>query len=66
VEHALQHLVDDGLLAPQPLEPMAHVMSGSIIQAGQAIAAADDPAAARALYGTALATMAQALTRGAG
>lgn len=63
VEHALQHLVDDGILAPQPLEPIAHVMSGAIIQAGQAIAAADDPAAARAEYGRALATMAHAIAK---
>lgn len=57
VEHALQHLLDDGTLAPQPLEPIADVMSGAMIQAGQAIAASPDPAAARAAYGRAMATM---------
>jgi len=66
VEHALEHLVDDGLLQPQPLEPIAHVVSGAIIQAGQAIASAPDPAAARAAYGQALAVLADGLVSGAG
>lgn len=64
VEHALQHLVDEGTLPDQPLEPIAHVMSGALIQAGQAIAAASDARAARASYGQALATVTAALSNG--
>ncbi len=64
VEHALQHLLDDGTLAPQPLEPIAVVMSGAMIQAGQAIAASPDPKAAREAYGQALSTMVAGIMSG--
>ncbi len=64
VEHALQHLVDDGTLQEQPLEPIADVMSGALIQAGQAIAASADPKAARAAYGGALAVMVAGIMAG--
>ena len=57
VTHALEHLVDDGTLAPQPLSPLADLIAGALVQAGLAIANADDAAAARADYAQSLQTL---------
>ncbi|ABS63823.1 transcriptional regulator, TetR family [Parvibaculum lavamentivorans DS-1] len=61
--HALQHLVDEGWLAPQPLEPVASLIAGALMQAGLAIANADDPAEARKIYGRGLETLVEGFTR---
>ena len=37
-----------GLIAAQPVEPLAHVLFGALTEAGMVVARADDPAAARA------------------
>ena len=63
IGHALEHLVDEGLIPDQPLEPLADVISGAAMQAALAIAKAQDPAAARKIYG---ASLAQLLRRLAG
>lgn len=63
IGHALEHLVDEGLIPDQPLEPLADVISGAAMQAALAIANAQDPAAARKIYG---ASLAQLLRRLAG
>lgn len=63
IGHALQHLVDDGVLPLQPLEPLADVISGATMQAALAIAASEQPTEARRTYG---ASLAQLLDRLAG
>jgi hypothetical protein len=54
IGHALQHLVDEGLIPPQPLEPLADVISGAAMQAALAIATSDQPKKARKIYGASL------------
>jgi AcrR family transcriptional regulator len=54
LHHALQHLVDERLLAPQDLQAMIDLLSGALQQAALGIAAADDPEAARAGYAAGL------------
>jgi AcrR family transcriptional regulator len=44
----LQGGMDAGLLAPQPVKPLAHLMLGAMGEAGMVIANATDPVAARA------------------
>ena len=50
VTHSLEHLVDEGILPKQPLEPLADLIGGSLMQAGLAIANAERPEAARRVY----------------
>ncbi len=52
--HALEHLVDEGLLSEQRLEPLADLIAGAVMQAGLAIANASDPKKMRHLYGESL------------
>jgi AcrR family transcriptional regulator len=47
--HALEHLVEENVLPAQPLEPLADVISGAILQASLAMAASSDEAE-RAAY----------------
>jgi AcrR family transcriptional regulator len=42
----LQALIDAGEIEPQPVEPLARILTGALIEAGIAIAEADDPDAA--------------------
>lgn len=51
---ALQGLLDAGLLEPQPVEPLAHVLLGALSEAGLVIAQAEDVQAARAAVGASL------------
>jgi AcrR family transcriptional regulator len=54
IGHALEHLVEEGLIPEQPLEPLAEVISGAAMQAALAIAESDDARAARETYGASL------------
>ena len=47
VSFGLQNAIDRGVLAPQPVRPLAHLLMGAMAEAGMVIANADDPAAAR-------------------
>jgi AcrR family transcriptional regulator len=40
--------IGTGLIAAQPVEPLAHVLFGALTEAGMVVARADDPGAARA------------------
>ena len=40
--------IDAGLIAVQPVEPLAHVLFGALTEAGMVVARADEPGAARA------------------
>ena len=50
----LQGLIEAGLLEPQPVEPLAHMLLGALSEAGLVIAEADDPVEARATVGASL------------
>jgi AcrR family transcriptional regulator len=54
VEGGLQAAVDAGLLEPQPVRGLAHVLIGAIDEAALYVATADDPAAARTEVGAVL------------
>src|SRR5215208_5475209 len=47
VSFGLQNAMDRGVLAPQPVRPLAHLMMGAMAEASMLIANAEDPAAAR-------------------
>ena len=48
--HALEHLVEAGRIGANQVAPLADMLFGALSQAGVAIGAADDPAAAREAY----------------
>jgi len=50
----LQALLTAGLLEPQPIDPLAHLLLGALSEAGLVIAQADDRQAARAAVGGSL------------
>ena len=50
---ALQVAIDAGVIKSQPVEPLAHLVLGAVIQAGMVVARAQDPAASRAEMRTA-------------
>lgn len=64
IGHALQHLVDEGHIPPQPLEPLADVISGAVTQAALAIATAPNRKKARRIYGASLSQLLQRLVGG--
>ena len=51
---ALQGLMDAGLVEPQPVEPLAHMLLGALSEAGLVIAGAEDAQAAREAVGRSL------------
>jgi AcrR family transcriptional regulator len=51
VQMALQNLIDAGLIEPQPVESLAHLMLGAFTEAGLLIARAEDRVVARAQVG---------------
>lgn len=61
IGHALQHLVDEGLIPKQPLEPLADIISGAAMQAALAIATSDQPRKARKVYGASLSQLLERL-----
>jgi AcrR family transcriptional regulator len=54
VQAALRVAIDAGALRAVPLEPLAHVLMGGLIEAGLLVATAPDPVAARRQVGKAL------------
>ncbi|MGH2599631.1 MAG: TetR/AcrR family transcriptional regulator [Dehalococcoidia bacterium] len=51
---ALQGLMDAGLLEPQPIDPLAHMLLGALGEAGMVIAEAEDAQVARRDVGASL------------
>jgi AcrR family transcriptional regulator len=51
---ALQGLMDAGLIAAQPVEPLAHLLLGALSEAGMVIARAEDVHSTRATVGAAV------------
>lgn len=60
----LQAAMDAGSIRPLPLEPLAHMMLGALVEAGLVVAHADDPASARREMGEALAGVIEGLATG--
>ncbi len=54
LDHALQHLVDEGIIPAADMGPISDLLAGALQQAGLGIAAAEDVEAARAQYSAAL------------
>jgi AcrR family transcriptional regulator len=58
---ALQNLIDQEAIEPQPVEPLAHAILGTLIEAGLYVARADQVDVARAEMGTVLRRMLEGL-----
>ncbi|RIQ36733.1 TetR/AcrR family transcriptional regulator [Jiangella rhizosphaerae] len=43
LREALQAVIDDGVIAPQPVEPLMHLLSGAMNEAALWLARSDDP-----------------------
>jgi len=54
ISSVLRELMDAGLIAPQPVEPLAHLVLSAVLEAAMYIARADDIPAARKEMGTSL------------
>jgi AcrR family transcriptional regulator len=54
VQFGIQSLIDAGLIAKQPVDPLAHLVIGALSEAAVVIAQAEDTTAARAEMGAAL------------
>lgn len=62
VRAGLEGAMSAGAVAPQPVDPLAHVVLGALIEAGLVVAHAEDPVRARADMSGALRTMLDGLT----
>jgi AcrR family transcriptional regulator len=51
VTEALDHVMDAGLIARQPVQPLAHLLLAALNEAAMLVANAEDPVATRALVG---------------
>jgi AcrR family transcriptional regulator len=47
IEEGLEALIDEGLMKPQPVRPLARLINGALLEAAFFVAASDDPVAAR-------------------
>ena len=54
VQAGLQLLIEAGVIEKQPVEPLAHLMLGALMEAGMVIARAEDPDRARKEVGAAV------------
>jgi AcrR family transcriptional regulator len=54
IRRGLERSIQDGLIAAQPVEPMAHLLRAALTEGAQLIARAEDHAAARAEVGAAI------------
>lgn len=59
---ALQAAMDAGVVTAQPVEPLAHVLFGGLVEAALYMAAAPDPRRARREVGAALGTLIDGIT----
>ena len=65
LDHALRHLVEEGLIGEGDMPALIELLSGALQQAALGIAAAEDPEAARAAYAAGLDRLIAGLMRGA-
>jgi AcrR family transcriptional regulator len=60
----LQTAMDAGLLRPLPVDALAHLLLGAVVESGMVLAVADDPARAKAELAETLHGVVEALRRG--
>jgi AcrR family transcriptional regulator len=63
VQAGLQGLMEQEVIERQPVEPLAHLLLGALMEAGIVIARADDPARARREVGQAVERLLEGLRR---
>ena len=63
IEAGLGMLVDAGLVEPQPLRPLAHLLHGAVIEAALYVAVSEDAGKARDEAGTGLERLMRGLCR---
>ncbi len=51
VSEALDHCMEAGLIAPRPVQPLAHILLAALNEAAMLVANADDPVATRVVVG---------------
>ncbi len=51
VSEALDHCMEAGLMAPRPVQPLAHILLAALNEAAMLVANADDPVATRIVVG---------------
>jgi AcrR family transcriptional regulator len=61
IKLAFQNLIDAGMVEPQPVDPLAHAILGTLAEAGLYVARADDVDAARGEMGAVLRRMLEGL-----
>lgn len=66
IKLGLQNAIDAGVLASQPVDPLAHLLLGAIDEAALMVARAEDPEAARVEVGETLERLLGALSARAG
>ena len=57
VSEALRAVMEAGLIASQPVEPLAHLLLAALNEAALLVAGADDPAATRVVVGATIDTL---------
>jgi hypothetical protein len=63
IRRGLQNAIDQRLIDPQPVEPLAHLLRAALSEGALYIARADDQAAARAEVGAAIERLLEGLRR---
>jgi AcrR family transcriptional regulator len=63
IRAAVTQAMEEGVLDPQPVEPLAHMLHGALNEAGMHIARADDVQAARAEVGASVFRLIEGLRR---
>src|SRR5580700_10675279 len=51
VSEALEHCMEAGLIAPRPVQPLAHILLAALNEAAMLVANSDDPVATRVVVG---------------
>ena len=65
IQQGVQTAIEQGLIAQQPVEPMAHLLRGALTEAAQVLARSPDQASARAEIGAAVDRLIGGLRRAA-
>jgi hypothetical protein len=63
IRRGLQNAIDQRLIEPQPIEPLAHILRAALSEGALFIARAEDQAAARAEVGAAIERLLDGLRR---
>jgi hypothetical protein len=64
IRQGLERSIKQGLIEPQPVEPLAHLLRAALTEGGMLLARAEEPKAARAEIGAAVDRLIDGLRRG--